>query len=338
MKRLVLTLVALVGAASSQALAAPLDLGRVAADAQWLAHVDFDAIGETLMVQKMKKSPNYAGKMAMVQAMIGMNPDKDLRGVTMYGKRVGKEEGVMILDARMDQKRVMEMIDRAAKPEKSELAGRPVMTMEHKPRHRKEPMRLAVAFLENDLVVAASSIDELRDAVAVIDGKADSLSADSKLAGTVPPGTTMLMRVEGISEAMSEGDCCKLAKQTKSFRFVTGEYEGQSFYRSRTEMTNAKVAEQLEQVIEGAKALGQLHVGDNEVGQRLVNDLRVKAEDGTLTVLWKGSAEEVIAIVDAHRKIFAEKKAKYRAMKKGEGKKAAEKKAEAPKKASEEDF
>jgi hypothetical protein len=257
--------------------------------------------------------------MAMVQAMIGMNPEQDLHGATMYGSKVGEEQGVMILDARMDQKRVGDMLRKAGSPKEGAYGERKYMEMEHKPRHRSEPMRLAVAFLEGNLIVAASSVDDLKSALDVIDGKAASLTPSSSLAGAVPPGTTMLMRVEGIRDAAGQRDCCKLAKQAESFRFVTGEYEGQAFYRARAEMTNPKVAAQLQEVVEGMRALGQLHVGDNEVGLRLVNDLRVKTDGGELTVLWKGSAEEVWAIVEAHKKIFAEKKAKYAAMKKHRG-------------------
>jgi len=180
-----------------------------------------------------------------------------------------------------------------------------------KSRHGSRDHTFATAFYGDDRIVFASSVDLLKQAVDVLDGEASSLTNDSRLAGNIPAGTTMLMRVEGLSKA-GLPDKCKLAKQTKSFRFVTGEHDGQSFYRSRAKMTNKEVTVQVKELVEGLRALGQIHFGDNKVGKKLVNDLRVKAEDTSVTVLWKGSANDVWTMAEAHRKFFQERMEKYR--------------------------
>ena len=73
----------------------------------------------------------------------------------------------------------------------------------------------------------------------------------------------MLMRVQGVSDADLPAHC-KLAKKIESFRFVTGEHDGRSFYRSRTEMTDEEVVGQLKEIVEGLRALGLLeYVGSD---------------------------------------------------------------------------
>ena len=67
---------------------------------------------------------------------------------------------------------------------------------------------------------------------------------------------------------------------------MTGEHEGQSFFRARVTMTNSEIAGQLNQVVEGGHALAKLH-GGNESETKLVDGLREHVEGNSLTVLWR---------------------------------------------------
>jgi hypothetical protein len=291
--------------------AAPLDLKHVAADAAWLAHVDIDAMRESIVVQKAMEKHQHAGRKEFVKKMLGMDPDKDLHGMTCYGKEIGKHKGVMILHARMNRDRVMGMARTFTRPTVTDHRGHKLHSWTHKSRHSSKTHNVAAVFYGEDAVVLASSVDELKQAVDVLEGEAPSLTPDSALAGNIPAGTTMLMRVEGVSDA-DLPEKCKVARQTKSFRFVTGEHDGESFFRARAKMTNEEVTGQVREIVEGLRALGQIHVGDNETGQKLVNALKIKTDGTTLTVLWSAPAEDVWAIIDAHRKIFEEKMKKHR--------------------------
>lgn len=305
--------VSLVGLAAFavQADAAPLDLKHVAADASWLAHVDIDATRESIVMQKAMEKQKHADRKEMVKKMLGMDPDKDLHGMTFYGREIGKHKGVMILHARMNRDRILEMALTFTKPTVTEYGKHKLHSWSRKSRHSGKTHNLAAVFYGEDAVVLASSVDELKQAVDVLEGKSPSVKPDAPLGGNIPAGTTMLMRVEGISDAELP-DKCKLAKQIKSFRFVTGEHEGESFYRSRSVMTNEDVVGDLKQIVEGLRALGNIHVGNNEAGKRLVDGLRIKAEGTRLTVLWSAPAEDVWTILDAHRKIVEEKMKKHR--------------------------
>ncbi|HUS39033.1 MAG TPA: hypothetical protein VMX74_06265 [Pirellulales bacterium] len=293
------------------ASAKPLDLKDVSADASWLGHLDFDAMRESTVVQKMMEQQKHKKRMAFAAKMLGMNPEQDLHGMTFYGNETGKHTGVMILHAKVDRDRVMGMAKMIPSREVTKHREHEIHQWTHKSRHGSRNRTVAAAFYGDEWIVFASSIDLLKTAVDVLDGKAPSLTNDSSLAGNIPAGTTMLMRAEGLSDAELP-DKCKLARQTKSFRFVTGEHDGQSFYRSRAEMTNKEVASQVQELVEGLRALGQIHVGDNESGRKLVDDLRVKTNGTTVSVLWKGPASDVWTMIETHKKIFKEKMEKYR--------------------------
>ena len=291
--------------------AEPLDLKHVSADATWLGHVNIDAMRASIVVQKAMKKHKNSGRKEMVKKMLDMDPDKDLHGMTFYGREIGKHKGVMILHAKVNRDRIMGMAKMFTNHTVTDYQDHKLHSWTHKSRHSSKTHNVAAVFYGEEAIVLASSVDELKQAVDILEGESPSLTADSALAGNIPAGTTMLMRVEGVSGA-DLPDRCKLAKQTESFRFVTGEHEGESFYRARAKMTNEEVVGQLKEIVEGLLALGQIHVGDNETGRKLVDALRVKAGGTTLTVLWKAPAVDVWAIVDAHRKIFKEKMKKHR--------------------------
>lgn len=297
-----------------EASAKPFELKHVSADARWLGHLDFDAMRDSTVVQKMMEQQKHKARMAFMAKMLGMDPEQDLHGMTFYGNEVGKHTGVMLLHAKVDQGRVLNMAKMIPSREVEKHGDHEIHHWTHKSRHGSKShksRKVAAAFYGDEWILFASSVDLLKQAVDVLDGEAASLTDDSALAGKVPAGTTMLMRAEGLSDAKLP-EKCKLAKQTKSFRFVTGEHNGQSFYRSRATMTSDEVAGQVKELVEGVRALGQLHVGDNEVGKRLVNDLRIKHSGATVTVLWKGSANDVWTVIETHKKFFKEKMAKHR--------------------------
>ena len=290
---------------------APLQLKHVAADSAWLGHVDLDAMRESIVVRKAMEEHQFRGGVEMVKHVLGMDLESDLHGMTFYGNELGKHTGVMIVQAKIDRDRLLGMANRFTKPEVMDFRKHKLHRWTHKSRRGAKGRQVAGAFYDDHTLVFASSVDELKRAVDVLDGEAPSLTKSDALAGNIPPGTTMLMRVAGVSEAEGVTEH-RLARRTKSFRFVTGEHDGESFYRARATMTDPEIAGQLKEVVEGFRAVGQLHVGDNETGRQLVNDLRVKTQGPTVTVLWKGAAKDVWTMVKTHQKIFEEIKSKRR--------------------------
>lgn len=277
------------------ASAAPLELKQVAAGAKWLGHVDFDAVRESIVVQKamakhMEKHKNAEVHFKMIQALVGMDPRTDLHGATFYGTQIGKHTGVMILHAKLDQKKLSAWAEKIPGRQAAEHGEHKISSWTKK--HGEHSHTLASCWYGDDRLVIASSVDELRTALDVLDGKSAGVGDDSSLAGPVAPGATVLGRVSGVAEAELK---CKnpVAKQTKSFRFVVGESNGKSYFRARAEMTNTEVVGQMKEIVEGGQSLARLCSGDNELKLRMVNGLNVDPDGATLTLAWSGSAEDV---------------------------------------------
>ncbi len=313
MQRLVVG-VALSGifAVGFQALAVPLNMKQVSDDARWVGHVDFDAMRDSVVVKKaikkhMARHKNAEAHLKMAQAMIGIDPRQDLHGATFYGKQVGKHTGVMILHARLDRAKVQGWAEKIPGREASEYGSHKISSWTI--RRGEHSHALASAWFGDEHLVLASSVDELKAALDVLDGKAGSIGSDNPLAGRVPDGTTLLLRVTGIATAELP---CKnpAARQTESVRLVLGEHQGESFFRARATMTNTEVVGQVHEIVKGGQALARLCSGDNDLKLRLVNGLRVKPDGNDLTLLWKGSAEDVWQHLEAESKKWEAKLAK----------------------------
>jgi hypothetical protein len=241
--------------------------------------------------QELKKAD---GPMKVCEMLTGFNPKTDLHGLTFYTKQLGKHQGVAILHAKMDQKKISAWAEKLPGREVSEHNGHKISTWTKKCHDKK--CTVSAAWHGDDRLVVATGVDELAAALDRLDGKGNSVGDDSPLSGRVPTGTTILLRATGIAQAEFQHDC-PIRKQTKSFRFVLGEKEGQSFYRSRSEMTNPEIVGSLKEVIEGARALARIHCKD-KAGAKLVDAVQIKPEGTTLTVSWKAPADEVFVQVD----------------------------------------
>lgn len=293
-------------------LAAPLELKQVPGDAKWVVHVDFDAIRASTVVQRLHKLvvAKHPGAEVMcntMKALSGIDPRHDLHGATFFGNQLVPHQGTLILHASMDKAKITSLGEKLPHREVSQHGDRSLTTWHHEHHGRKHTA--SAAFSDDSHLIMSSSPEDLRNGLDVLDGKAPAVGPDSPLAGGVPQGTTVLLRVHGINQAELPAKL-KLAKQTESYRFVMGEFEGKSFFRSRSVMTNPEVVGQLSRAIDGFKALAELHAGNDEVGKRLVDGLRVKTQEKTLTVLWSGSADDVWKMFELHRKHFEAHRAK----------------------------
>jgi len=298
-----------------EARAEQLDLKEVAADATWLGHVDFDALRASSVVRKFwqhlpETHPDAKKHIDFVSGLLGMDPRKDLHGVTFYGKDLGKPAGVLIVHAKFDRQRLLSIAEKGPNHQVAKRDGYELHSWRFE--RGDHPQTVVAAFDGPGRIVVASGSDDLMQAMNVLPSKSPSLKRDAPLSGHIPPGTSVLFRAHGVARSHA-AEKSRLAKQTESFRFVLGEDQGRSFFRARAVMNTDDVVQKLKAVIEGARALASLHVAGDKQAERLVDGLRVKVDASTLTVLWSASADDVWAVVQKHAKLLADWHAKHEA-------------------------
>jgi hypothetical protein len=303
------TLAALLGLATV-AQAASLDLRDVSADAKWLAHVNVDVMRDSVVVRNaycavLEKCPAAENHFVKARDEWGMDPRTDLHGMTFYGSQIGKHEGILILKADVDQKKLEEKAEKA--PEHKASKHGDVTLHSWIDRHdKRHEHRVWGAFFKSDVLVFAASEDELKKALDVLAGKAPSLEGkDSPLAGKAPEGATVVARLTGLAEADLPVKS-PLVKQTERICLAMGENQGESFFDGRMVAKTKEVAEQVKAVVEGGRAMALLQHGSDAAATKLISAMKVEVNDATVTVTFRAPAEEVWAQVAKHAQEMAE--------------------------------
>ncbi len=292
--------------------AGPFDPKQVPADAKWVAHVNYDAMKESVVVRRaweklLDRHPDADQKLDQAKDDWGINLKEDLHGTTIYGKTIGKHEGVMIVQAKVNKKVLLEKAEKAPDHKVTKAGDYDIHSWTHKDPHHGARTVFG-AFHGDNAVVFASSADELKAALDVLDGKGATMPEEG--AKRIPPGTILGGWVSGLAEAQLPVKA-PLAKQVNWHAFVLGENNGQSFFHSVTVMTNEDVVGQVKTILDGLRALGTLHVGNNEKGKEMVKAVKIETEGKRVSVSWSGSADDVWDMIVLHAKIVKERRAKH---------------------------
>ncbi|HEX4000739.1 MAG TPA: hypothetical protein VHX65_19480 [Pirellulales bacterium] len=97
--------------AAVSAQAAPIEPADIATGAKWFVHIDFDAARDSKVGQRIHeealKNDHVKKELAKMQDELGMDPQKDLHGATLYGTSFTPHKGVLIVYATADKAKFM---------------------------------------------------------------------------------------------------------------------------------------------------------------------------------------------------------------------------------------
>ncbi len=176
MKRLILSGV-LLATAALPAVAGPLRPGWIAADAQWVAHIDVDAIRDSRLGQfiiehrdDLEINMDEGGL-----AELGIDPVTDFYGITLYGTEHPEEDGTIIVQ--MNHK-IDGLIEKAREEaddfEEIKILGRTAYSFDggemHAYVHRGDSGKRTV--------VLAKAREDVSDAIRVIERDLPRMNAD----------------------------------------------------------------------------------------------------------------------------------------------------------------
>ena len=276
--------------------AEPLNLKQVAAEAQWIAHIDVDAIKNSTVVQRaydvcMTECDKARNHLTAVREKIGLDLTEDLQSVTFYGKQIKIGVGVAIVHASIDQAALEEKVQRARDYQTTQHGSYTLHQWMHtKGKHEHQ---VTGCFHSPTTIVFGRSPEDVTAALDVLDGKADCLEGiDSPLAVAVPNGTMLTVkacRLDNV-ELPSRSPLIKLGK---SFSLLLGEFEGASFASVTLTTKSEEMATQVMQMLEGFHAMARIQHEDKPLVQEILGAVKASATEDTVTVELHASADEV---------------------------------------------
>ncbi|MEI8375081.1 MAG: hypothetical protein WCJ35_19845 [Planctomycetota bacterium] len=286
--------------------AAPFDSKNVAADAKWVVHVDVDAVHDSLVVKKAFETcpllKNDSGKhFDKIIEKFGVDPRKDLHGMTLYGRDTDKTHGVAIVFAKVNQKLLLEKAAHATDHKVAKHGEIDIHSWTQKCGPKTHTA--AGAFYKPDVLVFAASVEGVAAAIDVLDGKSPGITdLKSPLGGHVYSGSILLARAIAIRPETR----CPVLKQAESFRVALGEHDGQSFYRAKLVMKSREAASQVKAINDGFQAMVSLKFSGDADVMKLIDGLQATVKGSTVRIRWDASADDVWTVAEKLAKKAAE--------------------------------
>jgi len=287
-------------AAAGSLWGAPLDETRLAADAKWVAHVDFDALRASPTVRAVTgpwlATERARRELAKIRDTVGLDPAVDLHAVTFYGSKPVEGRGVALLSADVDRARLEEFLAEQPDYATASHAKHTIHSCTHR-RPRRGDVTVHASFPDPTLLLFSRDSGDLKAALDVLDGRRPNLAAgDSPLKGQSRPGTVLDLRAAGLADAELPLKS-PILRLSELLRIALGEQGSTAFVNARLVAKSEEDASNMRDVVVGAVAFARLYCSGNDDALSILNAIRVESERRTVTLTWEGQARDVLKVV-----------------------------------------
>ena len=169
-----LALVPSLGAAAAEP--SVLQMSIVPADAQWVIHLDMEKLTSSAlfkMLREVKGMPNIQEKTGKFTETFKMDPYKDLKAVTIFGRGEAGEEPVVAVSGNFDKAHLLGLI-KAESSTKETPYGKYTL-------YNWENEHFGV-FVNDNLILITEKEADIKSALDAVDGKTKNVSASPLVA------------------------------------------------------------------------------------------------------------------------------------------------------------
>jgi hypothetical protein len=293
------------------ALADGLKMERVAGDAKWVAHLDVEvllksAIGKFILAEAEKKEGFIDGILKIREAF-GFDPLSDVRGLTLYGKKVGGQGGVVLFHATANQDKLLAVLKLNDTHKEIAYGDRTLHQWTDPPKPAQEPGAEPTpgktqfgTFYDDKTIVIASSLDLLKGAIDVLDGKADSLAKTTALS-LLPkpaPGAFLIAAAQDIDlAAQANQPKTAMARNVTDAALQAGERDGALFASATLVTKTPEKAAQVRKVVQGLVAIAQMWMQEKPDAPVLGEKIEVGGTDNVVQLQMAVPTESLIQML-----------------------------------------
>lgn len=236
--------------------AGPLNSAWVPADASWVVHVDVEAgvgstVGRFLVQERGVWGPNQC---EAFRARTGIDPARDIRGVTIYGPTCDETHAVAIIDGTSATDTFLEKL-RAEEKSFERIAGEKHTLdtwMEH------GSARYGFVRKEGDrrLIMVSRDRSKLEEAITLAEGGAKTGESPA-LAMRPREGSFLFVAALGVGAA-ADGGKAVVVRKMQDLRLDVGEAGGALYGDMVVTTATPQEAKDVLQMLEGAAAMGRM--------------------------------------------------------------------------------
>jgi hypothetical protein len=276
---------------------------QVAADARWAAHVDVDRFLQTKFGEYIGREfldKQLAKPTAKLKTDLGVEVDwRKIHSVTAYGWNFkGKEAADAVLVVRTDLD-VPAMLDTVmAKLGKNGTAASPLQKFEEPEGTIYQVQNEAFgAASKGGVFIVTRTRERLLAALKTVSSPTDKL-ASSKLVGPLDNDAFLLFGVaHSFDEVAKLPKQAQILQQAERARLTAGEKAENVFVTVSLDARTVEAATQIQQLVQGLIALGNLNGEQNVDLQKLAQGARVDAKEKEVTLAVQLPVQDVITKV-----------------------------------------
>lgn len=277
-------------------IAAPLSAGelhreQVPADARWVGHFDLQAFQKTGLWREIVKRSGPDGDVGIsfdeleeVRTELGIDPLKDLRSVTIYGRSDDDDDVVVLLETTAAIDNALTRFSQEKDYRLTEHAGLQIHTWDDDGFVNVMPGPDG-----GRLVTIAPRLENVVEAVRVIHSQSPSLAAETspRLSAMPLAGSFLYFAsIDGIPGIHEIDASSQVAALATGLVFDMGESGTELYLRANVQTSDVESALNLGDVVDGLLALGKLALSSQDVPQEVGGLLRALQVETRGSAVW----------------------------------------------------
>jgi hypothetical protein len=229
---------------------------------------------------------------------------KDLHGITLYGPKTARHPHVAIVHVSLNKETLLKKLEKMC-VETTKHGAHTIFTWKmHKEWKHGHPV--SVALYKPDTLVVASSVELVKSALDVLDGKAPSLAGkESPLTTNIPRGAIIFARATNLEKAEA-ADKFPVFKLLRQFSYAEGQRDDQWFGQFQVVTESPQVAEKVKEAWQGHVAGLWLFFHAQPGVLKLLDKIQFKVDGSTLQGSFEAPAAQVAEQMPAFCKAFKE--------------------------------
>jgi hypothetical protein len=279
---------------SGIAAAGPFRPDLVPADAQWVAHLDLEEMLASRLGQSLLERIEVEGDIEEARTFcesLGFDPLEDLHGVTAFG-RIPTDEphGVVLIQGRLDAKRILGMLEEHGRPEHLEYRDIPFY------KWTEPDDEIFFCPYDGDLLLFGNDQESMLDALEVLSGHGESLARRDSF--PLRDGTFFTARVTGLARIPGCPPQAQVLRKAEKVAVTVGESAGLDFAEVTVTTSDLETAQQVHDVARGILALGTMVSEEEPELAMLVRAIEVSLQGRNVTLSKSIPVDEILKFLD----------------------------------------
>jgi hypothetical protein len=289
--------------------AGPIDQTKIAADAKWVVHLDFEALRKSKLGSHLITGllqPKIEQNDFIKKANLSINMT-NISSLTAYGPQFENDgEGVLLLSTTADVKKDMDTLVGMASLSGNEQKDVTMVQQKPFPLYNVKD-DVFIAPLGGNTVILAKSREQIDHAREIAGGKGESLAkAQSFKDYPDAANAFLLVMAKGFNESAKIPPQAQVLRETEGGRLAIGEKEQNLFLNLMFKGKDEESSTKIQQVLQGIVALVSMSQQNKDVTD-LASATKIASEGRNVSVTLQFPTAKAIEHMDQHVSLHGSK-------------------------------